>query len=85
MTMTISIWQSLQVDMMVLTNLPAMLVGNVWAFFPSASVAWRISKEDFMSSLTFLDDMKIRASVGLLGNDAVSPYAFLSTYNFDGW
>ena len=34
-----------------------------------------------MSSLTFLDDMKIRASVGLLGNDAVSPYAFLSTYN----
>ena len=34
-----------------------------------------------MSDLTFLDDMKIRASIGLLGNDAVSPYAFLSTYD----
>ena len=34
-----------------------------------------------MSDLTFLDDMKIRASIGLLGNDDVSPYAFLSTYN----
>ena len=55
--------------------------GKRWAFFPSASVAWRISKENFMSDLTFLDDMKIRASVGLLGNDDVSPYAFLSTYN----
>ena len=32
---------------------------------------------EFMS----IDDMKIRASVGLLGNDDVSPYAFLSTYN----
>ena len=55
--------------------------GKRWAFFPSASVAWRISKENFMSDLTFLDDMKIRASIGLLGNDDVSPYAFLSTYN----
>ncbi len=56
--------------------------GKRWGFFPSASVAWRISKETFMSEFDFLDDMKVRASVGLLGNDNVTPYSFLSTYSF---
>ena len=51
-----------------------------WGFFPSVSLGWRLSKEDFMSGLTWLDDLKLRASVGLLGNDSVSEYAFLSTY-----
>jgi len=51
-----------------------------WGFFPSVSLGWRLSKEDFMSNLGWLDDLKLRASVGLLGNDSVSEYAFLSTY-----
>ena len=50
-------------------------------FFPSASVAWRISNENFMKSADFLNDLKIRASVGMLGNDGVPEYAFLSTYS----
>lgn len=54
--------------------------GKRWGFFPSGSVAWRISKENFMESLNFIDDLKVRASVGLLGSDNVSPYRFLSTY-----
>jgi TonB-linked SusC/RagA family outer membrane protein len=58
--------------------------GKRWGFFPSASVAWRISSEDFMKEFTFLDDMKIRASIGLLGNDNVSSFSYLSTYSFDG-
>ena len=52
-----------------------------WGFFPSASVAWRISNENFMKSADFLNDLKIRASVGMLGNDGVPEYAFLSTYS----
>ena len=52
-----------------------------WGFFPSASIGWRLSKEDFMKGLGWLDDLKLRASVGLLGNDSVSEYAFLSTYS----
>ena len=64
-------------------------IGNVsgkrWGFFPSASAAWRISKEGFMENWKFLDDLKIRASIGLLGNDAGVPeYSYLSTYGFDG-
>lgn len=52
-----------------------------WGFFPSASLGWRISKEDFMSGIKAVNDLKIRASVGLLGNDSVSPYMFLSSYS----
>ena len=51
-----------------------------WGFFPSVSLGWRLSKEEFMKDISWLDDLKIRASVGLLGNDSVSEYAFLSTY-----
>ena len=51
-----------------------------WGFFPSGSAAWRISEEAFMESTRdWLDNMKIRASVGSLGNGNVSPYLFLST------
>ena len=63
--------------------------GNVsskrWGFFPSFSAAWRVSNEKFMESTkSWLSDFKLRASMGLLGNDAVSAYSFLSTYSFAG-
>ena len=51
-----------------------------WGFFPSVSLGWRLSKEAFLEDVSWLDDLKLRASVGLLGNDSVSEYAFLSTY-----
>ncbi len=61
-----------------------------WGFFPSASVGWVMSKESFMQGLSFLDNLKFRASVGLLGNDGVDPYMFLSKYaqgnrNYGQW
>ena len=52
-----------------------------WGFFPSVSLGWRLSQEEFMKGISWLDDLKLRASVGLLGNDSVSEYAFLSTYS----
>lgn len=54
--------------------------GRRWGFFPSASVGWRISKESFMQNQNVVDDLKLRASVGLLGNDTVSQYMFMSAY-----
>ncbi|MBQ3882391.1 MAG: TonB-dependent receptor [Bacteroidales bacterium] len=51
-----------------------------WGFFPSVSLGWRASKEDFLSGASFLDDLKFRASVGLLGSDNVSAFMFLSQY-----
>lgn len=53
-----------------------------WGFFPSASLGWRLTKEDFMKNISWLDDLKLRASAGLLGSDAsVAEYMFLSTYS----
>lgn len=41
-----------------------------YGVFPSFSLGWRISKEAFMSDLTFLDDLKFRGSYGILGSQA---------------
>lgn len=47
------------------------LAGNRWGYFPSFSTAWRISEENFMKNLTWLDNLKIRASYGSLGNNTL--------------
>ncbi|HYD51797.1 MAG TPA: SusC/RagA family TonB-linked outer membrane protein, partial [Gemmatimonadaceae bacterium] len=49
--------------------------GNQWAFFPAASVAWRMSEEPFMAGFGWLDDLKLRVGYGVSGNDAVDPYS----------
>ncbi len=41
-------------------------------FFPGVSGAWRINKEDFMSNLTFLSELKLRAGYGTVGSDNVA-------------
>lgn len=51
-----------------------------WGFFPSASVAWRMTKEPWMQDVSCIDDLKIRGSVALLGNDNASAYMFLNSY-----
>ena len=51
-----------------------------WGFFPSASVAWRVDKENFFSSLTnVVNRLKLRASYGSLGNQFVSSYGYIPT------
>ena len=46
--------------------------------FPSAAVAWRLSAEPFMSGAGWMDDLKIRASYGTVGNQAVGTYRSLA-------
>ncbi len=48
-----------------------------WGTFPSFSVAWRISKENFFS-FSWLDDLKIRASYGEVGNNKVGNFAYIA-------
>lgn len=49
--------------------------GHRWGYFPSVSAAWRLSEEQFMSpSRQWLDQLKIRASYGSLGNNATTSY-----------
>ena len=60
---------------------------NKFAFFPSASVGWVISNEEFFDSKTF-NRLKIRGSFGTVGNDNIDPqFSRISTfpkYTFDG-
>ncbi|GAB2965910.1 TonB-dependent receptor [Hymenobacter coalescens] len=47
-----------------------------WGFFPGASAGWRISREEFMSRFSFINDLKLKASYGLVGNSAgIGSYA----------
>lgn len=57
-------------------------VGNKWDFFPSASFAWRLSQENFMQDVNWLNNAKIRVAYGQTGNiDTVEPYQSLSFLN----
>ncbi|MGM9736877.1 MAG: SusC/RagA family TonB-linked outer membrane protein, partial [Candidatus Cryptobacteroides sp.] len=55
---------------------------NRWGFFPSGSVGWRISEEEFWTPLRgWWNNAKIRFSVGSLGNQQVSDYLFVQKIN----
>jgi len=45
---------------------------NRWGYFPAAAVAWKLSDEDFMKNIHWLDNLKVRASYGAVGNDGIS-------------
>lgn len=48
-----------------------------WAWFPSGSIGWRVSEEAFMKNLKFINNLKVRASVGMIGNQNVKDNAFI--------
>ncbi|PZX55478.1 TonB-linked SusC/RagA family outer membrane protein [Algoriphagus ratkowskyi] len=47
---------------------------NRFAYFPSVAVGWNIHSESFMSNSSLIDQLKLRASYGSIGNQAISPY-----------
>ena len=50
-------------------------VGKQYGFFPGVSLGWRVSEEGwFKNSVTFMDNLKLRASYGRLGNDKIYPF-----------
>src|SRR5690606_30148845 len=53
---------------------------NKWGNFPSVSAAWRISEENFFQS-SAIDDLKLRASYGTLGNSNIGYWDYLGTIN----
>ncbi|MBO5188843.1 MAG: TonB-dependent receptor [Alistipes sp.] len=48
-----------------------------WGIFPAASAAWRISQEPFMRNIRWISDLKLRASYGVTGNNAIGNYQHL--------
>lgn len=53
---------------------------NRWGFFPSMSVGYNIAKENFMKNVTFVNNLKIRGSYGMLGNQSgAGLYSYIQT------
>lgn len=50
---------------------------NKWGWFPSIAAAWSMGNENFMQHQNFIQDLKIRASYGLIGSQAIDPYETL--------
>ena len=58
---------------------------NRWGTFPSVSAAWRIKNESFLKDVSWLDELKINAGFGIVGNqDAITPYSTLLTLGSGG-
>ena len=45
--------------------------GKQWGYFPAGSLAWRINNESWMKPVKFISDLKLRASLGLAGNNRI--------------
>lgn len=59
---------------------------NRWGTFPSVSLAWRITEEDFMKNQKVFDDLKLRIGYGVSGNSlGFDAYTAQQTYGASGW
>ncbi len=54
---------------------------NQWGIFPSASIGWVASSEDFLKNIAAIDLLKVRASWGISGNDQIPPYQHFQRYS----
>lgn len=65
-------------------------VNSRWGYFPSFSLGWRLTGEEFLSNVSWLDDLKLRVGWGQVGNDQVDDYGSYgmygsgANYNIDG-
>lgn len=51
-----------------------------FGFFPAVSAGWRVSEEEVLKGLEWLDDFKLRASYGLTGNERIGNFQYLATW-----
>ncbi|MEO5593149.1 MAG: TonB-dependent receptor [Chitinophagaceae bacterium] len=58
--------------------------GKQWGYFPAGSFAWRVKNEKFLQNVSFITDLKLRAGFGIVGNNRIDDYLFLTTFKNDG-
>ena len=54
---------------------------NKWGYFPSAALGWRISEEDFLKDVNWIQNLKLRGSYGETGSQAISAYQSLASFS----
>ncbi len=62
---------------------------NRWGVFPAGALGWRLSEEPFMRRFSWINNLKLRATYGEVGNPSISPYQSLTRltaqqYTFNG-
>ncbi len=57
---------------------------NKWGWFPTAAVGWNIHNESFMEDITWLDQLKLRASYGISGNQEIGEYRSMTAWEVSG-
>jgi len=57
---------------------PRFAPANRWANFPSVALAWKMNEEAFIKDLNIFDQLKLRTSWGISGNDAIGDFKYLS-------
>jgi TonB-linked SusC/RagA family outer membrane protein len=58
--------------------------GHQWGYFPAVSAGYNISKEKwFTDNVKYIDNLKLRASYGVLGDDAIAGYQYFDNYSFN--
>jgi len=58
--------------------------GNKWSYYPSGSLAWRASEENFVKDLNVFSNLKVRASYGKTGNQGVGSYSTIASLKSEG-
>ena len=53
---------------------------NKWGWFPSLGASWNVNEEKWLKGAKWIEDLKLRASIGTVGNQEIGDYRFLSTY-----
>ena len=56
--------------------------GNKWGLFPSVSAGWVMTKEKFLDNVSWLSNLKLRGSWGILGNQNISNYPYQEGYSY---
>ncbi len=58
--------------------------GRQWGYFPAGSFAWKVKNEDFLKNSKVITDLKLRYGYGVVGNNRINDYLFLTTFRNDG-
>ncbi len=54
---------------------------NRFGYFPSAALAWKMHEEEFLKGADFIDELKFRVSYGVIGNQSIANYLFMTTFS----
>lgn len=58
---------------------------NRWGTFPSVSVGWRVSEEEFMKGVTWISELRLRTSYGLTGNNFIANYGAIGLTGIENY